>query len=178
MRGAWKTGRKADPPAECADGLGPLMEKCPAQKGRFSQIAEAITHWAGSAWAFNGAIGVILLWLVMGPVCGYSDTWQLTVNTGTSVVTFLMVFLIQRTQNRDTRAVHLKLNELIAAVEGASSRLINAEELDDQTLTTISHQFHSLAQAVQSQGKAARASSVEEVPLPEAEMTAADAPPI
>ena len=84
---------------------------------RFEALSEAVTRWTGSTSAFASALGIILVWGVLGPVFGYSDTWQLVINTGTTVVTFLMVFLIQRTQNKDALAIHLKLNELVAALE-------------------------------------------------------------
>lgn len=142
----------------------PLIEKSFPQTSRFSLAAEAITDWAGSAQAFQIAFGTIVIWLILGPVCGYSDKWQLTINTGTSIITFLMVFLIQKTQNRDTRAVHLKLNELIAAVEGASNRLINAEDLDDETMHRFSYRFHALAETIREKGQTTQSRSIEEVP--------------
>jgi len=91
---------------------------------RFSLWA---TKWAGSSGAFAAACGVILLWIATGPIFHYSDTWQLVINTGTTIVTFLMVFLIQRAQNKESRAIHLKLNELVAALAGASNRLVNVD---------------------------------------------------
>jgi low affinity Fe/Cu permease len=141
-----------------------LFEKSLTKTNHFSLAAEAITVWAGSALAFQTAFGIIVIWLILGPVCGYSDTWQLTINTGTSIVTFLMVFLIQKTQNRDTRAVHLKLNELIAALEGASNRLINAEDLDDETMHRFSHRFQALAETIREEGQTTHSRSIEEVP--------------
>ena len=141
-----------------------MIEKPLTQTNRFSLAAEAITVWAGSARAFQAAFGTIVIWLILGPVCGYSDTWQLTINTGTSIITFLMVFLIQKTQNRDTRAVHLKLNELIGAVEGASNRLINVENLDDETMHRFFHRFQVLAEMIREEGKTTHSRSIEEVP--------------
>ncbi|AMY11007.1 putative small integral membrane protein [Luteitalea pratensis] len=87
------------------------------------------------------ALGVIVVWAVTGPLFAFSDTWQLVINTGTTIVTFLMVFLIQRAQNKDNRAIHLKLNELVAAVEGASNRLIDAEDLTEDELELL-HRFY------------------------------------
>ncbi len=130
-------------------------------------LAELITYWTGSQQAFWLAAGSIVIWLLLGPFTRYSDTWQLTINTGTSIITFLMVFLIQRTQNRDTRAMHLKLNELIAAAEGASNRLINAEDLDDETMYKLYHRFQTLAHTFSEHGEMSRAGSVEEVPTDE-----------
>src|SRR5262245_35500467 len=98
---------------------------------KFSRLSAA---WTGSTSAFLIAVAVILVWAVTGPIFGYSDTWQLVINTGTTIVTFLMVFLIQHAQNRDSLAIQLKLNELIAAVRGASNRLINVEEMTDEEL--------------------------------------------
>ena len=95
----------------------------------------------GSAWAFSAAVLVILLWLVTGPVFHFSDTWQLIINTATTVITFLMVFLIQNTQNRDAKAMHLKLDELIRAVEGARNQLVDLENLSDEDLKKLEEQF-------------------------------------
>jgi low affinity Fe/Cu permease len=101
---------------------------------RFSGL---MTEWTGSTPAFVAAVALIALWLVSGPIFRFSDTWQLVINTTTTIITFLMVFLIQRAQNKDAQAVALKLNELIAALEDASNRLINAESLPDDDLRTL-----------------------------------------
>jgi hypothetical protein len=82
-------------------------------------LAHRVTEWTGGSWAFGAGLATIVVWGVTGPIFGYSDTWQLVINTGTTIITFLMVFLIQRSQNKDSRAVHLKLNELVAALQGA-----------------------------------------------------------
>jgi low affinity Fe/Cu permease len=105
------------------------------------QFSTAVTRWTGGNFAFLAALGVIVLWAVTGPLFHYSDTWQLAINTGTTIVTFLMVFLIQRAQNKDNRAIQLKLNELVAAVEGASNRLIDAEDLTEDELELL-HRFY------------------------------------
>src|SRR4029079_11391380 len=95
---------------------------------RFSRRA---TEATGTSTAFILALLVIIIWLISGPLFGFSDTWQLVINTGTTIVTFLMVFLIQRSQNKDALAIHLKLNEIVAALEGASNRLIDVEDLTE-----------------------------------------------
>jgi low affinity Fe/Cu permease len=95
----------------------------------------------GSAWAFAGAVLVILLWLLTGPMFHFSDTWQLIINTATTVITFLMVFLIQNTQNRDAKAAHLKLDELIRAVKDARNELVDLEDLSDEELKKLEDQF-------------------------------------
>jgi low affinity Fe/Cu permease len=94
----------------------------------FARVASLASQWSGTAWAFLGAVAVVLAWLASGPLFRFSDTWQLVINTGTTVVTFLMVFLIQNTQNRDAAAAQLKLDELIRASDRAHSRLIAIEK--------------------------------------------------
>ena len=94
---------------------------------KFEAFSKAITQFTGSTAAFGIALGVVVVWALVGPLFGFSDTWQLVINTGTTIVTFLMVFLIQRSQNKDSLAIHLKLNELVAAMQGASNRLIDVE---------------------------------------------------
>jgi low affinity Fe/Cu permease len=110
----------------------------------FRCFAQRSSSVLGSAWAFCGAVLVILIWLVTGPAFHFSDTWQLIINTATTVVTFLMVFLIQNTQNRDAKAMHLKLDELIRAVEGARNQLVDLEELSDNDLKKLEEQFRRL----------------------------------
>jgi len=98
----------------------------------------------GSAWAFIIAITVIIIWAATGPMFHYSDTWQLIINTGTTIVTFLMVFLIQNTQNRDGKAIQLKLDELIRALEGARNKLVDLEDLSDEELKKLEQEFQRL----------------------------------
>ncbi|HKE00682.1 MAG TPA: low affinity iron permease family protein [Planctomycetota bacterium] len=105
------------------------------------RISYRVTVATGSSWAFAAAALVVVVWLATGPLFHYSDTWQLVINTSTTIVTFLMVFLIQRSQNKDTRAIHLKLNELVAAMEGASNRLVDVEDLTEEELETL-HRFY------------------------------------
>ena len=107
----------------------------------FRVFARQTSAVLGSAWAFCGAILIIVVWALTGPTFHYSDTWQLIINTGTTIVTFLMVFLIQNTQNRDAKAVHLKLDELIRAVNGARNKLVDLEELSDDELNNLEQQF-------------------------------------
>lgn len=111
----------------------------------FDRISTKITRAAGSATAFFTAIIIVLMWLVTGPVFQYSNTWQLIINTGTTVVTFLMVFLIQQSQNKDTTALHLKLNELIACNREASNKLVAVELLTDQELQILKEFYMNLA---------------------------------
>jgi low affinity Fe/Cu permease len=103
------------------------------------------TRWAGSSWAFALAALLIVTWLVTGPLFGYSNTWQLVINTGTTIITFLMVFLIQRAQNKDAMAIQLKLNEIVASMQYASNRLINVEDLTEAELVTLHRHYRTLA---------------------------------
>src|SRR5262245_28231413 len=109
---------------------------------KLERLSHAVTTWTGSSWAFALAASVIIVWLITGPLFHFSDTWQLVINTGTTIVTFLMVFLIQRTQNKDSLAIQLKLNEIVAAIPGASNRLIDIEDLSEAELMKL-HQFYS-----------------------------------
>ena len=110
----------------------------------FRRIANRTADVVGSPWAFLLAIVVVIVWALTGPSFHYSDTWQLIINTGTTILTFLMVFLIQNTQNRDAKAIHLKLDELIRAVEGARTRLVHLEQLSDDELADLQAQFQHL----------------------------------
>ena len=119
------------------------------QKARvktFERLALAATRFTGSVPAFGLAVGVLLLWGITGPIFHFSDTWQLVINTGTTIVTFLMVFLIQQTQNKDGLAIQLKLNELVAALDGASNRLISVEDLTGSDLRVLQAHYQRLAQ--------------------------------
>jgi low affinity Fe/Cu permease len=126
------------------------------------QASQAVTHWAGSSWAFAAAVLVIVVWLGTGPLFHFSDTWQLVINTGTTIITFLMVFLIQRAQNKDALAIQLKLNEIVAAIHGASNRLISVEELSEPELNALHHHYHRLAQMAKRDGDLLRSHSIEE----------------
>ena len=111
------------------------------KKNLFERFANWATIATGSSAAFLGAITIIVIWGVTGPVFNYSDTWQLIINTGTTIVTFLMVFLIQKSQNKDSKAIHLKLNELIASHQGTSNRMVNIEDLTEKDLDHL-HRFY------------------------------------
>ena len=129
---------------------------------RFERFSERVTWWTGSTTAFVGALGVVLLWAALGPAFHYSTTWQLVINTGTTIVTFLMVFLIQRAQNKDAVAIHLKLNELVAAVEGASNRMIDVEELSERDLRILRRHFAELARLARADADVTQPHSIEE----------------
>ena len=129
---------------------------------RFERFAHGISRFAGSTAAFLIALGLIVLWLVLGPVFHYSSTWQLAVNTGTTVVTFLMVFLIQRTQNKEALAVQLKLNEVVAALQGASNRLVNVEDLEEGDLEVLHSHYRSLAEMARREGDIRQSHSLDE----------------
>jgi low affinity Fe/Cu permease len=111
---------------------------------RFRRLATGASHSMGSAWAFGTALLLVVAWAVTGPVFHYSAAWQLTINTATTIVTFLMVFLIQHTQNRDAQVTQLKLDELIRAVAEARNELVDMEDLSDEELTRLQHQFERL----------------------------------
>jgi low affinity Fe/Cu permease len=110
----------------------------------FQEFSTKASRWVGSKWAFASAVAAIVFWAATGPHFQYSDTWQLVVNTGTTVVTFLIVFLIQNTQNRDARAIHLKLDEIIRSIRTAHNSMINIEALSDKELQTLSDQFEKI----------------------------------
>ena len=112
----------------------------------FRKFSSVTSEIVGSSWSFIAAVLIIILWAASGPAFGYSDTWQLVINTGTTIITFLMVFLIQNTQNRDARAIHLKLDELLRAVEGARVSMANLENLPDEELKRLSEEFEQLCE--------------------------------
>lgn len=127
-----------------------------------SRFASLATEWTGSTAAFSVAAAVILAWIVTGPIFHYSDTWQLVINTGTTIITFLMVFLIQRAQNKDALAVQLKLSELVAAIDGASNRLISVEDLSEEELKVLRIHFQRLADMARRDEDLQHSHSVEE----------------
>lgn len=129
---------------------------------RWEDAAQAVTEWAGRPWAFGVALLIVIVWGASGPLFGFSDTWQLVINTSTTIVTFLMVFLIQQTQNKDTQALELKLNELIAAVAGASNRLIDIENLTSAELKVLHKHYRELAELSKKDTSLTQSHSVEE----------------
>ena len=124
------------------------LEKRPRKTNDwFGHCSSSVSGWLGSKWAFAAAACVIVLWGALGPVFHYSDTWQLVINTGTTIVTFLMVFLIQNTQNRDARDINLKLDELIHAIDKARNNMIDIENLSDVELDKLHTRYERLKHA-------------------------------
>ena len=121
---------------------------CTSSRRWFRFCAEWISSAAGSPWACLIATALILGWLLTGPIFHYSDTWQLVINTATTIITFLMVFLIQNTQNRDTKAIHLKLDELLRGVRGARNSLVSLEHLSDEELDKLEEEFERVREKV------------------------------
>jgi low affinity Fe/Cu permease len=130
--------------------------------GSLSRLATRVTDWTGSTAGFLCAAGVIVVWLISGPLFHFSDTWQLVINTGTTIVTFVMVFLIQRSQNKDSMAVQLKLNELVAGLEGSSNRLISIEDLSEEELKVLHIHYQRLAEMAKRDADLKVSHSIEE----------------
>ena len=122
------------------------------EKG-FHVFATKAANWVGTKWAFLAALVVVVLWLISGPYFHYSDTWQLVINTGTTVVTFLVVFLIQNTQNRDARAIHLKLDEIIKSIDKAQNEMIDIEHLSDDELQKLADKYQKVREECDSRSK-------------------------
>ena len=135
------------------------------EKG-LAAVLERFSTWAttasGSAGAFAGAAAIVLVWLISGPLFQYSNTWQLVINTGTTIVTFLMVFLVQRSQNKESLAIQLKLNELVAAMQGASNRLIDVESLEEHELKLLHQHYQRLVEMAKKDEDLGRSHSVDE----------------
>jgi low affinity Fe/Cu permease len=131
-----------------------------------SHALERLARWvadaAGRSPVFAAAVLVVLVWLITGPLFDYSDTWQLVINTGTTIVTFLMVFLIQRSQNKESRAIQLKLNEIVAALDGASNRLVDVEELTEDELIALTDHYRALVKLAKQDQNLTESHSVEE----------------
>ena len=132
----------------------------------FSRFANRVAHLAGHPATFGVAAGAMVVWAAIGPFVGFSDVWQLTVNTGTTIVTFLMVFLIQQSQNKDSVAIHLKLNELLAANREASNRMIGIEDLDEQDLRDVASFYVRLAERAKVAGANKEVHSIDEEGMP------------
>ncbi|SRR6266513_1585373 len=147
-------------------GLESKLEKLRKQKAKrnflgvveyaFRIFAHQSSIILGSAWVFAGAMLIIIVWVLTGPTFHFSDTWQLVINTTTTVITFLMVFLIQNTQNRDTKAIHLKLDEMIRALKGARNQLVDLEDLSDEDLKKLEDQFQRLRKKAEHNGRNSR----------------------
>ena len=115
-----------------------------SMRSSFSKLSRHVANAIGTPYGFFIAVGIVIVWACMGPVFGYSETWQLIINTGTTIITFLVVFLIQATQNRDAKAVHLKLDELIYVISKARNRLIDCEDLTDEELDSLEAEFRKI----------------------------------
>ncbi len=146
------------PPAH----VRPEDDDPPTAPNVLERLAHAATRAAGSSWSFSLALAAVVLWLVSGPVFRWSDTWQLVINTATTIVTFLMVFLIQRAQNKDSQAIHLKLNEVVAALNGASNRLIAVENLSEADLETLRAHYDELVSLAKGESSLTKTHSIEE----------------
>ncbi|HIV69367.1 MAG TPA: low affinity iron permease family protein [Candidatus Aquabacterium excrementipullorum] len=132
----------------------------------FDRFAASVTRWAGSPVVFSMAVALVLTWAISGPLFGFSENWQLVINTGTTIVTFLMVFLIQQSQNKDSVAIHLKLNELLAAHREASNRMIGIESMCEQDLRELAEFYTQLAERAKTSGAHKEAHSIDEEGMP------------
>lgn len=126
------------------------------------RLSQKATQATGTSKAFIMALAIIIVWLITGPIFDFSDTWQLVINTGTTIITFLMVFLIQRSQNKDALAIHLKLNEIVAALEGASNRLIDVEDLTEEEIHTLHQHYQELVRMAKKDFSLTNSHSIEE----------------
>ena len=140
----------------------PSSEKRPRRAGAMESFAHLVSHATGSSWAFALAVASVLVWAALGPVSHYSENWQLTINTSTTIITFLMVFLIQRSQEKDSQAVHLKLNEIVAALKGASNRLVQAEELSEEELRDLHDEYSKLLARIRAEHQSRMSHSIDE----------------
>jgi len=132
------------------------------QSGIFEDLASRVTTVTGSTPAFITAFSIVIVWLISGPLFDFSETWQLIINTGTTIITFLMVFLIQKTQNKDSLAIQLKLNELVAAHEKASNRLVSVEDLTEDELKVLRKYYSKLALLTKEEGDIHETHSIDE----------------
>lgn len=132
------------------------------EQNKFENISTQITCWTGSSTAFGIAAGVVVIWVITGPLFHYSDTWQLVINTGTTIVTFLMVFLIQKSQNKDGKAIQLKLNELIAASRHASNRMVDIEDLTELELDVLHKYYAKLSEKAEADDDIHKSHSIDQ----------------
>jgi low affinity Fe/Cu permease len=139
---------------KCATWAKKNLENTAYWNAKFDRFARLFSRLSGRPLAFNIAMIVILVWVVSGPIFGFSDTWQLVINTATTIVTFLMVFLIQHTQNRDTEALQVKLDELIRAIEKADDTLLDLEELEEEELAILRSKYVTLARVAREKARA------------------------
>ena len=140
-----------------------MKSRKPSPIARFlEQLSVRVSDWAGSSLAFGIAAAIVIVWAATGPLFHYSNTWQLVINTGTTIVTFLMVFLIQRAQNKDALAIHLKLNEIVAALEGASNRLIDVEDLSEPEIDALRQYYKRLFELARKDDVLTTTHSIEE----------------
>ena len=163
-------------PAGSSDALGAMPTTSSASYAthspllsRFDRFASSVTRWAGSPAAFCVAFVTVLIWGAVGPLFHFSENWQLVINTGTTIVTFLMVFLIQQSQNKDSVAVHLKLNELLASSRNASNRMIGIEDLEEQDLRDVAAFYARLAERAKSTGARKEMHSIDDEGMPASE---------
>ena len=147
--------KKENPPPS---GTGSLL----GRRDFFTRFAKWAARATGQPFSFMLAAGIILVWAVTGPLFHFSDTWQLVINTGTTIVTFLMVFLIQRAQNKESKAIQLKLNEIVAAIQGASNHLIDVENLSEQDIEMLHKHYGELARLAAKAGNVLESHSIEE----------------
>ena len=129
-------------------------------RDRFGRFASTVEYWVGTVWAFLIAVSIPIFWVIAGYLFGFSSTWELSINTVTGIITFLMVFVIRNSQNRQSRATQLKLNELLRSVESASDRLINIEGADEDDLERLKHVFRHRAKKVRGDSSAAKSDPV------------------
>ncbi|MGR8979784.1 MAG: low affinity iron permease family protein [Gammaproteobacteria bacterium] len=141
---------------KCINFISTQLKKSDAWNKRFDHFARFGARLSGRALAFNVAMLVIFAWVITGPLFGFSDTWQLIINTATTIVTFLMVFLIQHTQNRDTEALQVKLDELIRSIDGANNALLDLEEMEEQELAVLRKQYTELARLAKEEARLAK----------------------
>jgi low affinity Fe/Cu permease len=129
-----------------------MADRQKPRRSLFTRLSQATARWAGKPQTFFVALSVILLWAISGPIFGFNDTWQLVINTSTTIVTFLMVFIIQNSQNRDTTAMQIKLDELLSKIEGAREELMDLEELDEEKIEAIRQEFEQRAEKARASG--------------------------